>query len=43
MEDLEFLIVLTYGVRIAEATILCTASVFQLQSEGVNVLETSLH
>lgn len=35
MEDVEF-VVLSYGVRIAEAAILGTASVFQLQSEEVN-------
>lgn len=43
MADLEFLVLLTYRVRIAEAAILCTASVFQLQSEGVTFLETSVH
>lgn len=42
MEDLEFLFVLTCGARIAEATIPCAASVFQLQSEGVDVSETIL-
>lgn len=40
MEDLEFLVVLSY---LAEAAIFRTAAVFQLHSEGVNFLETSLH
>lgn len=42
MEDTEF-VVLVFGVRIREVAVLCTASVFQLQSEAVNFSETGLY
>lgn len=42
MEDVEF-VILSYAVWIREAAIFCNASVFQLQSEAVNFLETGLY